>query len=227
MRLRFINGSAMTIFDVAIPELRMLVVAADGMPVLPVPVDEFRIGNGETYDVLVTPPAARAYTIMAEPIDRSGFARGTLAPRQGMSGPIPALRPRTVLTMADMGMAHGGMDMGGGANPHAGHAMPMPSAPASNPHAGHAMPMAPAGAANPHAGHAMPMPSAPPTSANPTPGTPCPHLVLRPMAGRWDGNSPARRRASARFAMPTCGAWLPGTMPLRRRARSWFASRGR
>lgn len=128
VRLRFINGSAMTIFDVAMPDLRMVVIAADGMPVLPAPADEFRIGIGETYDVLVTPPAARAYTIMAEPIDRSGFARGTLAPRQGMAGPIPALRPRTVLTMADMGMAHGGMDMGGGSNPHAGHAMPAPGA---------------------------------------------------------------------------------------------------
>lgn len=128
VRLRFINGSAMTIFDVAMPDLRMVVIAADGMPVLPAPADEFRIGIGETYDVLVTPPAARAYTIMAEPIDRSGYARGTLAPRQGMDGPIPALRPRTVLTMADMGMAHGGMDMGAGSNPHAGHAMPAPSA---------------------------------------------------------------------------------------------------
>lgn len=140
VRLRFINGSAMTIFDVAMPDLRMVVIAADGMPVLPAPADEFRIGIGETYDVLVTPPAARAYTIMAEPIDRSGFARGTLAPRQGMAGPIPALRPRTVLTMADMGMAHGGMDMGGGSNAHAGHAMPQPATPSGNPHAGHAMP---------------------------------------------------------------------------------------
>lgn len=197
VRLRFINGSAMTIFDVAMPELRMLVVAADGMPVLPAPADEFRIGIGETYDVLVTPTAARAYTIMAEPIDRSGFVRGTLAPRQGMSGPIPALRPRTVLTMADMGMAHGGMDMGGGANAHAGHAMPAPSAPASNPHAGHAMPMAPAGAANPHAGHAMPMPSAPPAAANPHAGhaMPAPGASADGRAMGWEfaGTPPGKR----------------------------------
>lgn len=127
VKLRFVNASAMTIFDVAMPDLRMLVVAADGMPVLPAPVDEFRIGIGETYDVVVTPPAARAYTIMAEPIDRSGYARATLAPREGMAAPIPPRRPRTVLTMADMGMAHGGQDMAMGAsaasNPHAGHAM--------------------------------------------------------------------------------------------------------
>lgn len=159
VRLRFINGSAMSIYDVAIPDLRMTVVAADGLPVLPVPVDEFRIGVGETYDVVVNPTTARAFTIMSEPLDRSGYARATLAPREGMQAPIPPQRPRTVLTMADMGMAHGGMAMGDGANPHAGHAMPgMAAPPANNPHAGHAMPAPPA-TANPHAGHAMPAPA--------------------------------------------------------------------
>ncbi|WP_160121648.1 copper resistance system multicopper oxidase [Rhodovarius lipocyclicus] len=148
VRLRIINGSAMSIFDVALPDLRMLVVGADGMPVLPMPVDEFRIGIGETYDVIVTPPEARAYTIMAEPVDRSGYARATLAPRAGMSGPIPPLRPRTVLTMSDMGMAHGG----GG---HAGHSMPMGASGSADPHAGHAMPMGAAVSIDPHAGHSM------------------------------------------------------------------------
>ena len=62
----------------------------------PVPVDEFRIAVAETYDVIVV-PEDMAYTIVAEPIDRSGYARGTLAPREGMSAPIPPLRPRTVL----------------------------------------------------------------------------------------------------------------------------------
>jgi len=111
LRLRIINGSAMSIFDVAIPGLAMTVVAADGQNVLPVKVDEFRIGVGETYDVIVLPAGDRAYTLMAEPIDRSGYARATLAPREGMQGDIPPLRPRTLLTMADMGM-HGGMDHG-------------------------------------------------------------------------------------------------------------------
>ena len=103
VRLRFINGSAMTFFDVRIPDLKMTVIAADGQDVVPVPVDEFRFGVGETYDVLVTPGADRAYTVMAEPIDRSGFVRGTLAPREGMRAAIPKLRPRAQLTMADMG----------------------------------------------------------------------------------------------------------------------------
>ncbi|MGQ9365495.1 copper resistance system multicopper oxidase [Azospirillum sp. ST 5-10] len=112
VRLRIINGSAMTIFDVRIPGLPMTVVAADGQNVVPVKVDEFRFGVGETYDVVVMPAGDKPFTIFAEPIDRTGFARATIAPRVGMEGEIPERRPRAVLTMADMGMAHGGMDHG-------------------------------------------------------------------------------------------------------------------
>jgi FtsP/CotA-like multicopper oxidase with cupredoxin domain len=107
VRLRFINGSAMTIFDARIPGLRLKVVQADGNDVEPVEVDEFRIGVGETYDVIVEPKEDRAYTIEAQSIDRRGFARATLAPRDGMAGPLPALRPPGVLGPTDMG--HGGM----------------------------------------------------------------------------------------------------------------------
>ncbi|WP_207461364.1 copper resistance system multicopper oxidase [Azospirillum sp. SYSU D00513] len=113
VRLRIINASAMTIFDVRIPGLPMTVVAADGQNVVPVRADEFRFGVGETYDVVVLPREDKAFTLFAEPIDRSGFARATLAPREGMQGDLPERRPRTVLTMADMGMAHGGMAHGG------------------------------------------------------------------------------------------------------------------
>lgn len=107
IRLRFINGSAMSFYDVRIPGLKLIVVAADGQPVQPVPVDEFRIGVAETYDIIVMPTTDQAYTILAEPLDRDGYVRGTLAPRPGMSGDLPTLRRRTLLTMADMGMAHG------------------------------------------------------------------------------------------------------------------------
>jgi CopA family copper-resistance protein len=110
VRLRFINGSSMSIFDVRIPDLPMTVVQADGNDVEPVIVDEFRISVAETYDVIVQPKADRAYTIIAQAEDRSGFARGTLAPRPGMAAPIPAMDPRPLRTMADMGM--GGMDHG-------------------------------------------------------------------------------------------------------------------
>jgi CopA family copper-resistance protein len=109
VRLRFIAAGAMTYFDVRIPGLKMTVVAADGQNVRPVPVDEFRIGPGETFDVMVE-PGDQPYTLFAEAMDRSGYARGTLAPRPGMSAPIPAQRPKPVRTMADMGM--GGMAMG-------------------------------------------------------------------------------------------------------------------
>lgn len=111
VRLRFINASAMSFFDVRIPGLKMNVVQSDGQNVEPVPVDEFRFAPAETYDVLVTPKEAKAYTIAAEPIDRTGFALATLAPREGMRGETPAQRPRALLTMADMGME--GMDMEG------------------------------------------------------------------------------------------------------------------
>jgi len=109
IRLRFINGSAMTYFDVRIPGLKMTVIAADGQPVKPVSVDEFRIAVAETFDVLVKPTAA-AYTLFAQSMDRTGYARGTLARQAGAMAPVPALEPRTWLTMDDMGM--GGMDHG-------------------------------------------------------------------------------------------------------------------
>lgn len=109
IRLRFINGSAMTYFDVRIPGLKMTVVAADGQDVRPVDVEEFRIGVAETYDVIVEPQDERAYTIFSQAMDRSGFARATLAPRAGMQADVPALDRVQLLGMMDMGMAH---DMG-------------------------------------------------------------------------------------------------------------------
>ena len=124
VRLRFINGSSMTIFDVRIPGLKMTVVQADGNDVVPVAVDEFRIGVAETYDVIVE-PGADAYTIFAQSMDRTGFARGTLAPHEGISAAIPPMDPRPLRTMTDMGM--GDMDMGGmdtGSGPKAQGQMP-------------------------------------------------------------------------------------------------------
>ncbi len=109
IRLRFINGSAMTYFDVRIPGVKMTVVAADGQYVTPVSVDEFRIAVAETYDVIVE-PVQDACTIFAQSMDRSGYARGTLAIREGMTAPVPSTDPRPWLTMDDMGM--GGMDHG-------------------------------------------------------------------------------------------------------------------
>lgn len=112
VRLRFINASAMTYYNVRVPDLPMRIVAADGQDVQPVTVDEFQFGPGETYDAIVA-PAARAYAIAAETMDRSGMARGTLAPAPGMIAPAPPLRPRPMLTMQDMGMDMPGMDMSG------------------------------------------------------------------------------------------------------------------
>ena len=105
VRLRFINSGSMTFFDVRIPGLKLTVVQADGQNVHPVEVDEFRMGPAETYDVVVMPAAERAYTVFAEALDRSGYARGTLAPRSGMSAEVPTRRPRPLRTMEEMGMS--------------------------------------------------------------------------------------------------------------------------
>jgi len=120
VRLRFINGSAMTYFDVRIPGLKMTVVAADGQLVHPVTVDEFRIATAETFDVIVEPSGQDAFTIFAQAMDRSAYAAGTLAARDGLRAPVPAMDPRPLLSMADMGH-----DMGA----HAGHNMAGMSAP--------------------------------------------------------------------------------------------------
>ena len=114
LRLRFINGSAMSYFDVRIPGLKMTVVAADGQHVEPVSVDEFRIAVAETYDVIVEPDSEEAYTIFAQSMDRTGYARGTLAVREGVSAAVPELDPRPLIGMGDMGMDHGGMGSMGG-----------------------------------------------------------------------------------------------------------------
>ncbi|MEM7171918.1 MAG: copper resistance system multicopper oxidase [Pseudomonadota bacterium] len=107
LRLRFINSSAMTYFDVRIPGLKMTVVQADGNNVQPVTVDEFRIAVAETYDVIVHPKEDTAYALFAESMGRTAYARGTLAPRGGMTAEVPEMREPPRLTMADMGMAHG------------------------------------------------------------------------------------------------------------------------
>jgi len=109
VRLRFINGSAMSFFDVRIPGLKMTVVAADGQYVQPVSVDEFRIGVAETYDVIVEPDDG-AYTIFAQSIDRSGYARGILTPDPAMTAEVPAMDAVPNLTHTDMGMDMSGMD---------------------------------------------------------------------------------------------------------------------
>jgi CopA family copper-resistance protein len=170
VRLRFINGSAMSTFDVRIPGLAMTVVAADGQNVQPVTVDEFRIATAETFDVLVTPAGGDAFTIFAQSLDRTGYARGTLAVREGLEAPVPELDRIVHLSMADMG--HG--------SAHAGHgdARSVPQ------HAGHAQSAAPLDHSQ-HGAAAVAAPPAPqhPASERRNPGidmqiaTPAPQLA--------------------------------------------------
>ena len=144
VRLRFINGSSMSTFDVRIPGLEMIVVQADGSDVVPVTIEEFRIGVAETYDVIVA-PRQDAYTIFAQAEDRSGYARATLAVRPGLAAAVPPMDPVPMRTMTDMGMGGmGDMKMGGSSDMSGmdmskmspaemkamGHTMPAPSMPA-------------------------------------------------------------------------------------------------
>jgi len=127
IRLRLINGSAMSYFDFRIPGLKLTVVAADGQNVEPVQVDEVRLAVAETLDVIVEPDGSQdAYTLFAQAMDRSGYARGTLAVRDGLQAPVPEPDPRPELTMEDMG--HGD---------HAAHGQAAAPAPSDDPHARH------------------------------------------------------------------------------------------
>ena len=141
VRLRIINGSAMTFFNVRLPGLPMTVVQADGQNVQPVAVDELQIGVAETYDVVVTPTEAGAFAIAAESMDRSGMAQASLTSQPGRKAAFPALRDPPLLSMVDMGL--GGMDHGGdGTEP----AEPMDHSKMDHEAMGHAMPEAtPAG----------------------------------------------------------------------------------
>ena len=113
VRLRFINASSMSFFDVRIPGLKMTVVAADGQNVEPVTVEEFRFGVAETYDVIVEPIADRAYTVFAQSIDRTGYALGTLSPDPSLKAEVPTMDTAPILTMSDMGMKMGEGKCGG------------------------------------------------------------------------------------------------------------------
>lgn len=124
VRLRIINGSAMTNFNFRLPGLAMTVVQADGQDVEPVETNEFQIAVAETYDVIIQPTETKAYSVIAEAIDRSGLCRATLAPRVGMTGPLVPLRDRPLLGMRDMGMDMSGMSMEGGAADHSAPADP-------------------------------------------------------------------------------------------------------
>ena len=159
IRLRFINAAAMTFFDVRIPGLKMTVVAADGQNIQPVSVDEFRIGVAETYDVIVEPDKEMPYTVFAQTIDRTGFARGTLTHDPVLRGEVPSMDDSPVLTMNDMGMdhsMHSGMHqeaMDHGSMDHSGHSMNQDVKPAMD-HSNHQMKQDPQPVMD-HSSHSM------------------------------------------------------------------------
>ncbi len=204
VKLRFINASAASFFDVRIPGLPLRIVQSSGQLVEPVTVDELRIAIGETYDVIVEPTDDRAYTVFAEAMDRSGFARGTLAPRVGMESDIPARRERALLTMADMGHgSHAGDAMEAGMEmDHSGHDM-APAAPAPAPptvdHSGHDM-------------GAMEMPQGDPTLR--APGT-LPDDTMHGPDEHGVGNAGVAMMATSRLGEPGLGLGADGWRVLR------------
>lgn len=137
IRLRFVNGAAMTFFDVRIPGLKMKVIATDGQYIEPVSVDEFRIGVAETFDVIVEPEADMPYSVFAQAIDRSGYARGTLTPDASLVAEVPSMDKAPILTHGDMGMGHAGHDMG--SMDHSMHKMSDGSVMSGMDHSGHNM----------------------------------------------------------------------------------------
>ena len=159
--VRVINAAANGMFDVRIPGLPMTMVQSNGQFIEPVETDEFRITNAETFDFIVE-PKDQPYTLFAEAMDRTGYARGTLTPRAGWNAPVPSRRKRELLTMADMGMMHGdmpGMDMTGGAGTAGVDHSTMPGMGAAPPAQPPKASAPPAAAADPHAGHNMGAPT--------------------------------------------------------------------
>lgn len=211
VRLRFINASAMTFFDVRVPGLKMTAVQADGQNIQPVTVDEFRIGIAETYDVIVEPKEEEAYTIFAETMDRSGYARGTLAVRPGMSAPIPEGRDRPVRTMADMGMNHGSHDMSGmNGGEHQGHDMSGMSG--GGEHQGHDMSSMSGGGE--HQGHDMSGMSGGEHQGHDLPGSFNPGEVMHGPDGHGLGNAGVPMVVKSRLHEPGIGLENTGTRVL-------------
>ncbi len=222
--LRFINASAATYFDVRIPGLPMTVVQASGQYVQPVETDEIRIAIAETYDVIIEPEADAAYTLFAESMDRSGYAAGTFAPREGMSAAIPARRERPILTMADMGMDHGDMggahDMGGMDHDNmAGMGMPPAGQSPTSMAASAAAPDSTKSAPTGHEGHdmsamaGMQMQDTPPrlavagairTSGLRAPGT-LPEMLTHEASTHGPGNAAVPEMVQSRLAEPGIG----------------------
>ena len=216
VRLRLVNSGTGTFFDFRIPGLPLTVVAADGQYLKPVETDELRIAVAETYDVLVTLPDDRAYTIVAETTDRSGYARGTLAPRAGMSAPVPPRRQRPMLTMADMGMAgHGGsggmsgMDAGGHGDGHGAATKPAGPAPqATGEHGAHGATTA--AAPDAHAGHGAGVAGARHAGAAGLPTENLPEFVTHGPDDHGRDNSMVAMMPMRRYAEPGTGLGQDG-----------------
>ncbi|MFW8635670.1 copper resistance system multicopper oxidase [Cribrihabitans pelagius] len=230
VRLRLINSSAMAYFDVRIPGLKMTVVQADGNDVKPVAVDELRIAVAETYDVIVQPRENRAYSIVAESMGRTAMVRGTLAPRGGMVGPVPQMRPKPLLTMADMGGMMDGMGMEGHGMSMGGHVMRNAGASAADmlsmsgmDHSQHQMPAAepmdhsqhqmPAAEPMDHSQHQMPEAAAPAQPAQPAMPAGMDHAQHQMPAAKPAGSGSSGGAGHAGHAMAGTGGPDPFYAP--------------
>lgn len=101
VRLRVIAGSATTYFHLEYAGGPLTIVAADGQDVEPIEEGRILIAAAETYDVLVTVPAAGAWELRATAHDGSGYASTWIG--AGARHPAPTVpRPDIYHVMGDL-----------------------------------------------------------------------------------------------------------------------------
>jgi FtsP/CotA-like multicopper oxidase with cupredoxin domain len=98
VRIRLINSGASTYFDIQQNSGAFNVVAADGLDVQPITVNEFRVGMAETYDVIVTIPEVGGYEFAANNIDGTGGVKVNLGNNNSLHSPDP-IRPNVFTKM--------------------------------------------------------------------------------------------------------------------------------
>ncbi|MBC7569684.1 MAG: multicopper oxidase domain-containing protein [Spirosoma sp.] len=78
VRLRVINAAGASYFHVQFAGGPLRLIAADGIPVVPITVDRVLMAIAETYDFVITIPASGAYELRVSAQDGSGYASAFL-----------------------------------------------------------------------------------------------------------------------------------------------------
>jgi FtsP/CotA-like multicopper oxidase with cupredoxin domain len=110
VRMRIINAGASSYFWLQYAGGKISVIANDGKDVDPVAVDRLIIGNGETYDIVLTIPENMSYELKITPEDRTKFA--SIFMGDGMEMKLPPMQP--LKYFEGMKMMNAMMNMNGG-----------------------------------------------------------------------------------------------------------------